>query len=570
MAIHAKTFLLLALSNAIGVASAREIACDIVIYGGTSAGVAAAVQAKRMGKSVALVCPERRLGGMSSAGLGFTDAGSVAVIGGISREFYHRVWQHYQSDPAWRWQQRDEFQNRGQGVVAVDDKTETMWVFEPHVAANVFEALVRENGVEVYRDEWLDRNRGVSRSDGRIASMTTLSGTRYTGGMFIDASYEGDLVAAADVSYHVGREGNDAYGELHNGVQRDALHHPHNFAELGQPIDPYVTPGDPSSGLLPRISSDPPGVNGEGDRRIQAYCYRLCLTDHPDNRLPIERPNRYDARQYELLLRVFDTGWREFFAKYDPIPNRKTDVNNHGPFSMDNIGFNYDYPEASYERRAEILSEHRAYQQGLLYFLSHDERVPEEVRSRAAEWGLAKDEFQEQGGWSPQLYIREARRMVGSEVMTEHNVTGKRPVKAPVGMGSYTLDSHNAQRYVDESGYVQNEGDIGVRVPPYEIAYGALIPREDECENLLVPVCLSASHIAYGSIRMEPVFMVLGQSAATAAVLSIDSGRSVQEVDYDQLRARLIADGQILSASKTVTHSPSTARMPPSSAELAK
>ncbi|QDU89572.1 FAD dependent oxidoreductase [Pirellulimonas nuda] len=570
----ARALLLLVLACAITAADAREVESDIVVYGGTSAGVAAAVQAKRMGKTVALVCPEQRLGGMSSGGLGFTDAGSVAVIGGVAREFYHRVWRHYQDDSAWRWQPRDAFNNRGQGVAAIERSTQTMWVFEPRVAAQVFEDLVAEHGVQVYRDEWLDRTPGVgvSLSNGRIQSIATLAGSRYSAGVFIDASYEGDLIAAAGVRCHVGRESSAAYDEPHNGVQRDAIHHPHNFAVLASPVDAHRIPGDPSSGLLPRICSDPPGANGEGDHRIQAYCYRLCLTDHPENRLPIERPARYDPGQYELLLRVFETGWRGFFHKYDPIPNRKTDVNNHGPFSMDNIGFNYEYPEATYQRRAEMLAEHRDYQQGLLYFVSHDPRVPEDIRSQARQWGLAKDEFPEQEGWSSQLYIREARRMVGRYVMTEHDVTGARPVPEPVGMGSYTLDSHNVQRYVDENGKVQNEGDIGVHVPPYGIAYGALTPREEECKNLLAPVCLSASHIAYGSIRMEPVFMVLGQSAATAAALALDDDCGVQEVDYQRLKSRLVADGQVLSYAKKQARPahPRGARSPTEGAKLAK
>ncbi len=561
MICHARTFLLLALASAVAAADAREIASHIVVYGGTSGGVAAAVQAQRMGKTVSLVCPEQRLGGMTSGGLGFTDAGSVAVIGGVAREFYHRVWQHYQADSAWRWQPRDKFDNRGQGVAAIESSTQTMWTFEPHVAEQVFEDLIAEHKIKVYRDEWLDRTpgAGVSLQDGRITSITTLGGTRYSAGMFIDATYEGDLIAAAGVSCHIGRESSAAYNEPNNGIQRDAVHHPHNFAVLDSPVDAYRVPGDPSSGLLPRISSEPPGKNGEGDHRIQAYCYRLCLTDHPENRLPIEKPAGYDAGQYELLLRVFDTGWRDFFKKYDPIPNRKTDVNNYGAFSMDNIGFNYDYPEASYERRAEILAEHRDYQQGLLYFVSNDPRVPEEVRTQARKWGLAKDEFLELGGWSPQLYIREARRMVGRYVMTEHNVTGKEPVPESVGMGSYTLDSHNVQRYVDENGKVQNEGDIGVHVPPYSIAYGSLTPKEQECKNLLAPVCLSASHIAYGSIRMEPVFMVLGQSAATAAALALDDNCGVQELDYQRLKTRLVADGQILSYPKKRAKPPKAA-----------
>jgi hypothetical protein len=280
---------------------------------------------------------------------------------------------------------------------------------------------------------------------------------------------------------------------------------------------------------------------------VQAYCYRYCVTDHPDNRLPFPKPDGYDPKQYELLLRVYAAGWRETFDKFDPVPNRKTDSNNHGPFSTDNIGFNYDYPEASYERRREILKEHEAYQKGWLYFITNDPRVPKDVQERMRQWGLPKDEFTDNGGWPHQIYVREARRMVGAFVMTEHELMKRWTTPSPAGMGSYTIDSHNVQRYVTPDGYVQNEGDIGVPLDgPYEISYGALVPRRGQADNLLVPVCVSSSHIALGSIRMEPVFMVLAQSAATAAVMAIDSGTAVQDVPYAALRARLLKDGQVL------------------------
>lgn len=519
---------------------------DVVVYGGTSAAVIAAVQARRMGKSAVVVSPDRRLGGLSAGGLGFTDTGDKAVIGGLSREFYHRVWRHYRRDEAWRWQRREEYGNKGQGTPAIDGERRTMWIFEPHVAEEIFEDLVREHGIPVHRDEWLDRSpgAGVEKRDGRIVSLRTLSGKTYRGRIFIDATYEGDLLGAAGVSYHVGREAGSAYGETWNGVQVGVLHHGHWFKE---PVDPYVVPGDPSSGLLPRISPDPPGVKGQADHRVQAYCYRMCLTDVPENRIPFPKPEGYDPAEYELLLRVFATGWRETFAKFDPIPNRKTDTNNHGPFSTDNIGYNHDYPEASYARRREILAEHETYQKGLMYFIANDPRVPEDVRTRMATWGLAKDEFREGGGWPHQIYVREARRMVGAYVMTEHDCLDRRETPESVGMGSYTLDSHNVERYVTPEGRVQNEGDIGVPTPrPYEIAYGALTPKKAECPNLLVPVCVSSSHIAFGSIRMEPVFMILAQSAATAAAMSIDLGVAVQDLPYGRLRERLIADGQVL------------------------
>ncbi len=525
----------------------RSADYDVVVYGGTSGAVIAAVQAKAMGRSVILVSPDRHLGGLTSGGLGWTDTGDKSVIGGLARDFYHRVWKHYDSAAAWTAQQKSEYGNKGQGTPAIDGAQRTMWIFEPHAAEKVFEDLVREHGVTVVRDEWLDRAKGVKKSGARIASITTLSGKTYAGKMFIDATYEGDLMASAGVAYHVGREANRVYGEEHNGVQTGVLHHRHHFGVLKQKVSPYVVPGDPMSGVLPRVSAAAPGVFGEGDTKVQAYCFRMCLTDHAANRIPFAQPEGYDAKQYELLARIYAAGWTETFGKFDPIPNHKTDTNNHGPFSTDNIGMNYDYPEASYARRREIIKEHELYQKGWLYFVTTDPRVPREAQEKMRQWGLPKDEFKDNGGWPHQIYVREARRMIGSYVMTENELRKKKPTPESVGMGSYTIDSHNVQRYVTPDGHVQNEGDIGVSAGgPYEIAYGALVPKRGQAENLLVPVCLSSSHIAFGSIRMEPVFMILGQSAATAAVMAIDAKIPVQDVPYAKLRERLLTDGQIL------------------------
>ena len=524
---------------------------DIVIYGGTSAAVVSAVQANKMGKSVIVVSPDKHLGGLSSGGLGFTDTGNKAVIGGLARDFYHRIYLHYQKPEAWKWQKQSEYGNKGQGTPAMDGENRTMWIFEPHVAERVFEDYVKEFGLEVVRDAWLDREKGVKIEGGRIVSITTLDGKTYGGKMFIDATYEGDLMAAAKVDYHVGREANAVYGEEHNGVQVGVLHHGHHFGAVKVPISPYKVPGDPKSGVLPRVSTEDPGVKGEGDKRVQAYCFRACFTNDPANRVPFPKPEGYDADQYELLLRVLNAGWGQFFGKFDPIPNHKTDTNNHGPFSFDNIGYNYDYPEASYERRREIIAEHRTYQQGLLWFVANDPRVPKKVQDELRQWGLPKDEFTDNGNWSHQLYIREARRMVGKFVMTENELRKKKPTPESVGMGSYTIDSHNVQRYIKPDGFVQNEGDIGVSTNgPYEISYGSLVPKEGQAANLLVPVAMSASHIAYGSIRMEPVFMILGESAASAAALAIDGGLSVQKVPYAALRERLLKDGQVLEYGK--------------------
>ena len=529
---------------------AAEHDYDVVIYGGTSAAVTAAVQVTRMKKQVAIVCPETHLGGLSSGGLGWTDSGNKEVIGGLAREFYHRVYLEYEKPESWKWQTRDSYGNRGQGTKAIDGSSRTQWIFEPHIAEKVFETFIDEFQIPVFRDHWLDREAGVVVRDGKIESMRTSNGEIFRGKVFMDATYEGDLIASAGVSYHVGRESTDQYGEEWNGVQTGVLHHQHHFGDL-PPISPYKIPGEPGSGVLPRVSSEAPGEKGSADKRIQAYCFRMCLTNHPENRVPFAKPEGYDPAQYELLGRIYEAGWDDTFNKFDPIPNRKTDTNNHGPMSTDNIGFNYEYPEASYDRRREIIREHENYQKGWLYFHLTDLRVPKEIREEMANWGLAKDEFVDNGNWPHQIYVREARRLVGKFVMTENELLKRRETPKSVGMGSYTMDSHNVQRYITPEGTVQNEGDIGVKTRgPYQISYDSLVPKTIECTNLLVPVCVSSSHIAFGSIRMEPVFMILGQSAATAAVMSLESDVNVQDVDYEKLKERLIADGQVLSYDK--------------------
>ena len=517
---------------------------DVIIYGGTSAAVMAAVEVAHSGKTVLIVSPEVHLGGLSSNGLGFTDTGDKSVIGGLAHEFYHQIWLYYNDSSAWKWQKQSEYGNKGQGTPAIDKGNRTMWIFEPHVAEQVFEYFIKKNHIPVFRDEWLNRNAGVEKKDGKIISITTLSGKTFKGKVFIDATYEGDLMAATGVHYQVGREACSEYNEHWDGVQTGASHHGHFFKNK---IDPYVIPGDSTSGLLSKISPDKPGKNYSGDHKIQAYCFRLCMSNLAENRVPFPKPENYNPNDYELLGRVFDAGWREWFNKFDMIPNRKTDTNNHGPFSSDNIGMNYDYPEASYERRKKIIEEHENYQKGLLYYVANNPRVPEEIRDQMKKWGLAKDEFTDNGNWPHQLYIREARRMVGEYITTENDVLGKRQVPEPVGMGSYTMDSHNVQRYVTDEGYVQNEGDVGIQPPhPYQIAYGSLIPKAKECTNLLVPVCASATHIAYGSIRMEPIFMILGQSAAAAACIAVDKKESVQEIDYTLLKNKLLEEKQVL------------------------
>lgn len=523
----------------------KSLDADVVIYGGTSAAIASAVQLVRMNKSVLIVCPEKHIGGLSSSGLGFTDLGNKEVIGGISKEFYQEVYKHYQNKDAWNWQPREEYGNEGQGTTAIDDEFKTMWTFEPHVAEQIFENFIRENNISIHRDKWLDREKGVKVANGKITSIAMLDGTIYKAKIFIDATYEGDLMAAAGVNYHVGREANSVYNEQWNGVQKGVYHHSHNFQELN--ISPYIIPGDSTSGVLPRIATGRIGENGSGDNGVQAYNYRLCTTNAEGNIVPFEKPENYDPAQYELLRRIFKGGRHSMFGG-GKIPNKKRDVNNVGPFSSDNIGMNYEYPEASYEKRKEILKEHIDYHKGLLYFWGHDESVPERFRTSIKKWGLAKDEFTDNGHWPYQIYVREARRMIGEFVMTDNEILGKSKVLKPIGMGSYAMDSHNVQRYITKEGYVQNEGDLGIEPDaPYQIHLGTILPKQEECRNLLVPAAVSSSHIAFGSIRMEPVFMILGQSAGTLAGMAINEDQEIHEVDYDSLKNKLLKDGQVLS-----------------------
>ena len=514
---------------------------DIVIYGGTSSGIVAAIQANRMGKSVALIEPSKHLGGLTTGGLGATDIGNKQVIGGLARDFYHRIWKHYQNNAAWAHENRDEYNARNVRKSVNDD---TMWTFEPHVASNVYRAMLADAQIVPVMNERLDRQHGVKKSGLQIESIAMESGRTFAGRMFIDATYEGDLMAAAGVAYHVGREANDVFGETLNGVEPELNVKNHRFVKG---VDPYVRPGDVKSGLLPGIQVAQLPPTGSGDRLVQAYCYRLCTTDVAGNRRAWPKPANYDETRYEILLRNFEAG--DLREAWHPVwmPNRKTDTNNNGAFSTDYIGGNYDYPDADYATRERIVADHRAYQEGLLWTLANHPRVPEKVRAEFQLLGLAKDEFVDNDNWPPQLYVREARRMIGEYVMTERNCRGKEVVEDSVGMGAYGMDSHNCQRYINANGHVQNEGDVQVHgFKPYPISYRSIVPKAAECENLLVPVCLSGSHIAYGSIRMEPVFMILGQSAATAAALAMDDVAAVQKLDYKRLRDRLRADGQVL------------------------
>ncbi len=533
-------------------ASRGPLQADVVVYGATSSGLAAAIQVSRMGKSVIVIDPGTHVGGLTTGGLSWTDIGNKQVIGGIAREFYRRIKTKYDDSKAWVWEtHQDYLKTRRTANVAGED---AMWTFEPKVASQVYREMLAEQRIKIISNSRLDLRpgRGVIKRGATIRAIVMEDGTRYAARMFIDATYEGDLMARAGVRYTLGREANSVHGEKYNGVQA-GHRHSHQFPD-GLQISPFVVPGDSASGVLPGVDATGPGEEGSGDRRIQAYCFRLCMTNAPRNRVPIEKPEGYSERDHEMLLRYAESGrYHNPSSKWDPIPNAKTDTNNHGAVSTDYIGMNYDYPEGDYTARERIIRRHETYTRGYLWTLQNHPRVPEAIRRYYQQWGLPKDEFLETAHWPPQLYIREARRMVSDLVMTEHHVTGGEIVPDSVGMGAYGMDSHNVQRYITTGGYVRNEGNVQVGgFSPYPISYRSIVPRRTEANNLLVPVCLSASHIAYGSIRMEPVFMVLGQSAATAAVLAVQQGGAIQDVPYTRLRERLLAGKQILEAPEGV------------------
>jgi hypothetical protein len=514
-----------------------EVSVDVVVYGGTSAGVVAAVQVARMGHSVVLIEPGQHIGGLTSGGLGFTDSGDKRVIGGISREFYQRIRQQYDQPSAWVQEKASDYPR----YRATDD---AMWTFEPKVAEAVFLQMLKEARIKVLMRERLNRASGVKTTDGRIVSIEMESGKIISGKQFIDTTYEGDLMAAAGVKYTVGREANSVYGETLNGNQVKANVHNHRFVKN---VDPWLTPGDPSSGLVPEVENVGAGEEGAGDHRVQAYCFRMCMSKAPSNRLPFPKPDNYDEKRYELLFRNFEAGDLRVPISPDMMPNGKTDTNNNCAFSTDYLGGNYRYPEATYEERESIIRDHEDYQKGLMWSLANHPRVPDSVRKHMAQWGLPADEFVDNGNWPHQLYVREARRMISDYVVTELDCRRIRIAQDSVGLGSYNMDSHNVRRYITAEGYVQNEGDV--QVSPggaYLISYKSIIPARGQVTNLGVPVCLASSHIAYGSIRMEPVFMILGQSSATAAVQAIEGHMSLQDVPYAALRKQLLKDGQVL------------------------
>ncbi|SRR5581483_8747129 len=510
---------------------------DVVVYGGTSAGVMAAVQAAKMQKSVILVEPGKHLGGMTSNGLSYIDILNTSTIGGLCREYFFHVWMHYQNSSAWVWEPKTILPNQD-GMPVIDEKV--MWLLEPHIGERIFKLMIASEKVPVLFGERLDRENGVCKQNQNITHITMVSGTRIAGKVFIDATYEGDLMAAAGVSYTIGRESNQQYGETLNGVFV-------NRKTVPFPVDPYQKQGSPESGLLPRVYPFPAGLEGEGDSGVQAFAYRLCLTNIPQNRVPIDKPNDYDEKNYELVFRLIEAGDKKVFFKQSSLPNCKIDANSSGPVSMDFIGMSWSWAEADDVTRLQIAKEHEGWQRGLLWTLQNHPRIPEEIRISNLQWGLAKDEFVDNGHWPYQLYVREARRMVSDFVLTEAYAMREQKTDDTIGIASYRIDSHAVKYCLNDKGLLTTEGAIIGKPPlPFPISYRAIIPKREECSNLLVPVCLSASHIGFCGIRTEPIFMILGQSAGIAASLSIELDLPLHNLPYVILKQRLLEAKQVV------------------------
>lgn len=496
---------------------------DLVVYGGTAGGVMTAVSGARQGLKTLLVNPGKHVGGMVSGGLSGTDVGRREVIGGLSLEFYWRAGKHYQLER---------------------HLNEIAWMPEPKVAEAIFRDMLRENGVALIEGHRLREKTGVRKEGARIVEIAAENGATFRAKVFADATYEGDLMAQAGVNYTFGRESTQHYGESLAGVRAHTASH--QFA-----VD--IPARDENGKLLPEISPDPPGEPGAGDKKIQAYNFRVIATNVAANRLPWPKPANYDVKRYELLARYI-TAMTKYLGRpmtfnevglLRVIPNGKVDLNNRGGFSTDYIGKNYDYPDGSYAVRERIWKDHEEYQKGFYYFLANDPRVPKSLQDEARQYGLAKDEFADTGHWPHQLYVREARRMVGDFVATQKDLQTDRTKPDFIGMGSYQSDSHNIQRIVNRKGFVENEGDVQVPVQPYQIPYRVMVPKRADAENLLVPVCFSASHIAYASLRMEPQFMILGHAAGVAASLAVKNNAALQDVNVADMQKTLLSEGAV-------------------------
>ncbi len=522
----------------------KNLTADIVVYGETASGVISAIQAARMGKEVILLSSNRHVGGVMTSGLTATDINKYQEVGGVSREVFQRIYSYYRDKSKWHRQDREEFfeMSKKRTFTGKNDSLKMQWVYESHVLENIYKDMLRESGVKVVYNQRLDLKNGVTKEGTAIKSIRMVDGNVYHAKIFIDATYEGDLMARSGVSYFVGRESDRQYNELRAGVRIDPK---------GSSIDPYVIKGNSSSGLLPFIEPVSERVVGSADKKVQAYTYRVTLTNDRRNRVAIKKPDNYNPLWYEHIARSGSSPQSKLtgYITITPMPNKKTDTNH-----LDFVGASYDWAEADYETREKIARMHRDYAHGLLWFLGNDKRISASVREEMKQWGFPKDEFTDNGNFPYQIYVREARRMISDFVMKEENCRAQNRVNAPnsVGLGTYAFDSHYVARILDHDGKVKIEGSFFGGASIYPISYLSIIPKKEECSNLIVPICMSASHVAYSSIRMEPVYMVLGQSAGTAAALAVIRNNTVRDVPYEVLRKQLLADKQVLDPKPTV------------------
>lgn len=521
---------------------AQPASYDVVVYGGTAAGFTAAIQVARMGKTVAIVEPGKHIGGMSVEGLGGTDIDNHSsfqnslAVGGLALEFYRRIAVAYGREAAF------------DSTVHLKRKTPALWRFESSIAEQVIRSWLSEYKIDIYYQSRLSENKNAVKKRGtNIVSFKTEAGRSFKARIFIDATIEGDLLAAAGVTTIVGREANSTYNETLNGIRAVTDH-----AQFAVKVDPYKIPGNSRSGLIPTIQDEPFGVPGEADKSLQAYCFRMCLTTNKDNQIPFRAPTDYDRNNYEIYIRYEKAGGK-LYKPSSSIPNGKTDLGAWHDLSHNLYGMNREYPLGSYAVRNKVLAYHRSFTQGLFYFLANDTAMSESTRREWSRWGLCKDEFQDNDGWPRTFYVRDARRMVADYVITQHHGSRNNPiaVEDPIAVAYWPMDVHSVRRIVKD-GYAYNEGFVfgGNYWRPFGVSYRAMVPRKQECSNLVTPTCLSASHIAYGAIRLEYNYMTHGQACATAAVIAIKNNLAVQAIDYKTLRDELVKQRVVLDASQ--------------------
>jgi FAD dependent oxidoreductase len=551
-------FLIAICSQSAFSAPSKSMIADVVIYGGTPAGLAAATAVVRAKKTVIIIEPTTHIGGMITGGIAVTDTGTPQFVGGISREFFQSV----ATAEAPRREEKHNIEFRGNVIPWYEPAP---WDVEAKVAKQIFGEWVLSEKYPIIMGEKIV---GVRKSGTRILSLKLTNGCIVSGKAFIDASYEGDLMARAGVSYTFGRESSAEYGEKLAGIRDPHFIRNYTPEQYATPTREYMHHGQFGADLPARqggellwgVEPGPLGTVGAADKRLQAYCYRLIATQRKDLKIDWWKPDHYDAAHYDVLLRYLQRHPEITFTRLvhlGPIPGGKWDLNASGPFSIDFVGGNSNYPELDYKKREEMLQAHKDYEQGFFWFLAHDPRVPKQLQSEVQSWGPAKDEWVDNGNWPTQIYIREARRMIGSYVMTEKDIVVDKTKQDSVGLGSFVLDSHWVRRLENKDGFIRVEGhldeSIDLSKAPYEIPYRSLVPKQEEVQNLLVPVDLSASHVAICTIRMEPVYMILGQSAGVAAALAIESGKSVQTIDVNLLTSRLRSAGQILHQEQAVS-----------------